>query len=332
MNFDPDKGEATPESVYENRRSWIARTAQIGGLAAIGAGSWAVGRRWWLGSDEQVLEGGAVEPHTKTKKGKQRVGYYPYPAKRDDRFQYGREETDRVAAARYTNFFEFTRTKATWRYIDKFKPDPWSIEVSGLCDKPLKLGLDDFVKRFKSHYVERLYRHRCVEKWAMAIPWTGIPLSALLKAVGPKSGATHVRFVAFKRPKEASIQQSSAYPWPYVEGLTLPEAMNDLTLLCTGIYGKPLLKQHGAPIRIVVPWKYGFKSIKSIERIELVKAEPKAFWTVLNPRAYPFQANVNPNDVVPWDQSREWMLGSKEEFPTKLYNGYGKWVGELYKA
>jgi sulfoxide reductase catalytic subunit YedY len=153
----------------------------------------------------------------------------------------------------------------------------------------------------------------------------------LLKAADPLAQATHVRFVSFDRPDEAPHQAiSDEYPWPYTEGLTIAEAMNDLTLLAVGMYGRPLLKQHGAPMRIVVPWKYGYKSAKSVERIELIGREPATFWSTLNPAAYPFESNVNPNIARPWNQSYETMLGTGERLPTQIYNGYGAWVESLY--
>jgi len=155
----------------------------------------------------------------------------------------------------------------------------------------------------------------------------------LLKAADPLAQATHVRFVSFERPSEAPHQAAGdSYPWPYTEGLTIAEARNELTLLALGVYGRPLLKQHGAPIRLVVPWKYGYKSIKSIERIELLGREPATFWSTLNPAAYPFESNVNPAVARPWDQSRETMLGTGESRPTQKYNGYAKWVAGLYPS
>ena len=166
----------------------------------------------------------------------------------------------------------------------------------------------------------------------MAVPWTGIPLAKLLQAVDPLPNATHVKFVSFQRPDQAPHQQSEDYPWPYTEGLTLPEAMNELTLVATGIYGRPLLKQHGAPIRLVVPWKYGFKSIKSIERIELIDHEPPTFWSTINPAAYPFESNVDPNVSRPWPQNQERMLGTHEVFATQPFNGYAQFVAKLYEA
>jgi sulfoxide reductase catalytic subunit YedY len=179
--------------------------------------------------------------------------------------------------------------------------------------------------------VERQYRHRCVERWAMAIPWTGVPLAALIKAADPLAQATHVRLMSFKRPEEAPHQGvSSEFPWPYTEGLTIAEAACELTLLAVGVYGRPLLKQHGAPLRLVVPWKYGYKSIKSVQRIEFVGKEPATFWSTLNPAAYPFESNVDPQVARPWDQSFETMLGTGERRGTEKFNGYGEWVAGLY--
>lgn len=321
--LDPDSGPVTPESVFFNRRKWLAMAGL--GIGAAGAAGY-LGWRKWRGSDEEVIAGGQVEP---TYEGKL-AGHYPAP--RDTRFAYGRAETDRVEAARYTNFYEFSSFKNSWRYVDSFEPYPWTIKVTGLCRREIRLDLPDFQRAYADALVERRYRHRCVERWAMAVPWTGIPLARLLKDADPLPTATHVRFVSFNRPDQASQQQSREFPWPYTEGLTLPEAMNDLTLLTTGVYGRPLIKQHGAPVRLVVPWKYGFKSIKSIEHIELVDHEPRTFWTTLNPDAYPFESNVEPHVPVPWPQDQEWMLGTREVFPTQLYNGYAEQVAGLYGA
>jgi len=320
--LDPVGGTETPEAVFFNRRKWLA-TAGLGlGLAGLGG---YLGWRKWRGSDEEVLAGGQAEPSYEAK-----LAEY-FPAPRDGRFTYGRAETDRAEAARFTNFFEFSTTKATWRFIDPFEPYPWTLVVTGLCRQEIRLDLADFHRAYADALVERQYRHRCVEKWAMAVPWTGIPLARLLRDADPLPTATHVRFVSFNRPDEAS-QQHSDEPWPYTEGLTMPEAMNDLTLLTTGVYGRPLIKQHGAPVRVVVPWKYGYKSIKSIERIELIDHEPETFWTTLSPGAYPFEANVEPDVPRPWPQDQETMLGTREVFDTQLYNGYADQVGGLYRA
>ncbi len=321
--LDPDSASETPEHVFFNRRKWLL-TAGLG-LGAAGVAGY-LGWRKWRGSDEEVIAGGQVEA---TYGG--RLAEF-FPAKRDTRFAYGRAETDPAEAARYTNFYEFSSYKDNWRRVDLFEPYPWTVNVTGLCRNEIRMDLAEFHAAYADDFVERQYRHRCVERWAMAIPWTGIPLARLLKDADPLATATHVRFISFNRPEQAPQQRSREYPWPYVEGLTIDEAMNDLTLLTTGIFGRPLIKQHGAPIRLVVPWKYGFKSIKSIDRIEFVDREPATFWTTLMPDAYPFESNVEPNVPIPWAQNEEWMLGTKEVFQTQIYNGYSDQVASLYHA
>jgi sulfoxide reductase catalytic subunit YedY len=180
---------------------------------------------------------------------------------------------------------------------------------------------------------ERLYRHRCVEAWAMAVPWTGFPLAALLKQAEPQPGARYVRFESFDRPAETSRQSGRSDPWPYTEGLTLAEATNELAFIATGMYGHALLKQHGAPVRLVVPWKYGFKSAKSIVRIELTAEKPATFWNTVSPHEYGFEANVDPAVPHPrWSQAAERMLGTREVRETQRFNGYGEWVGNLYRT
>jgi sulfoxide reductase catalytic subunit YedY len=253
-----------------------------------------------------------------------------YPAPRHQLFcDAGRPLTRETAAARFTNFYEFSRTKAVWRYIDAFQTSPWQVEVAGLVAKPRTYDIGDLVRAFPLE--ERIYRHRCVEAWAMVVPWTGFPLAALLRKAEPLPEARFVRFESFHNPAQASLQSSRSMPWPYNEGLTLAEATNELTFLATGMYGHPLLKQHGAPVRLVVPWKYGFKSSKSIVRIELTARQPATFWNTMARHEYGFEANVDPDVPHPrWSQAKERMLGTGERFPTRLYNGYGEWVGKLY--
>ncbi|MEX2176238.1 MAG: protein-methionine-sulfoxide reductase catalytic subunit MsrP [Pirellulaceae bacterium] len=321
----PRGGSETPERVFLSRRRWIQLAGLGTGAAAAGLG-YSAWRSASTGADEEVLAAGRWAPDAE----KQYAGYYP--VNQDERFAYDRRETAAAEAARYTNFYEFSSFKWCWKYVGRFRPDCWTLTVDGLCRQPLKLDLADFYHRFHDEFVERQYRHRCVERWAMAVPWTGIPLASLLKLADPLAQATHVRLVSFERPAEAPQQAAGGdFPWPYTEGLTLREAMNDLTLLAVGVYGRPLLKQHGAPLRLVVPWKYGYKSIKSIERIELVGREPATFWSTLNPAAYPFESNVDPAIPRPWDQSTERMLGSGERLPTQPYNGYASWVAPLYR-
>jgi sulfoxide reductase catalytic subunit YedY len=321
--LDPVGGQETPEFVYLNRRKFLVTAGLLAGAGTIGYAGW----RNWRGTDEQVLESGQRTEIA------EEVVKAVYPARRDDRFTYDRPETEEAVVARYTNFFEFSTGKDSWKLVGRFKPDPWTLTVDGLCRKPLKLDVDDLLKRFAAGVCERQYRHRCVETWAMCVPWTGIPLADLVKAADPKPEATHVRFVSFNRPDEAPGMNDDFHPWPYQEGLSLAEAGCELAFLATGMYGHPLLKQNGAPIRLIVPWKYGYKSIKSIERIEFVSSQPATFWNTMIPHEYGFESNVNPAVAHPrWSQATEWMLGTRELYPTLLYNGYEEYVAELYKA
>jgi sulfoxide reductase catalytic subunit YedY len=215
--------------------------------------------------------------------------------------------------------------------VKPFQPVPWTLEVGGLVGKPRTFDLEDLLRAFPLE--ERIYRHRCVEAWAMVVPWTGFPLAALLRQVEPLPSARFVRFVSFERPSEASHQKDRSQPWPYTEGLTLAEASNELAFLATGMYGHPLLKQHGSPVRLVVPWKYGFKSAKAIVRIELTAEQPATFWNTLMPHEYDFWANVNPTVPHPrWSQEKERLLGTGETRPTQRYNGYAEWVAHLYRV
>lgn len=320
----PRGGQETPEKVFFSRRRWL-HWAGMGGVVAAVGGAYLAGRRFEQGADDEVITAGRWSAEAERK-------YTPfYPATRDDRFEYGRPETDPAEAARHTNFYEFSRFKACWKHVGRFRPDPWTLTIDGLCRTPLALDMEEFHRRFGDDLVERQYRHRCVERWAMAIPWTGVPLASVLKVADPLTQATHVRFISFNRPREATHQTpGDGFPWPYCEGLTIAEARIDLVLLAVGVYGRPLLKQHGAPIRLVVPWKYGYKSIKSVERIELVGREATTFWSTLNPSAYPFESNVDPAIPRPWNQSYEKMLGTGEQIATQKYNGYGDWVAGIY--
>lgn len=311
--------EVTPESALKTRRRFL-KWLGLGGIAlGGGAALW-----WWRrrGTNAEILAAGAVSgPWDKY-----------YPADRDARFAVSdRAETDEAEAARYCNFYEFAMTKDVWRYVEPFQPYPWKVEVTGLVEQPRTFDLDDLHREFPLE--ERIYRHRCVEAWAMVIPWTGFPLAALLKKVSPRPEALYVRFTSFFRPQEARWQNRRQIPWPYNEALTIDEAMNDLAFLATGMYGHPLRKQHGAPFRLVVPWKYGFKSSKSIERIELTDQRPATFWNTLSPAEYGFEANVEPHVAHPrWSQRTERMLGTGEVRPSLLYNGYEEWVAHLYRA
>lgn len=253
-----------------------------------------------------------------------------YPAKRNPKYELDRPITAEKIAATYNNFYEFGADKIDpVHYAQKLNIRPWTIQVGGLVNKPTMFDMDDLLKTMPLE--ERVLRLRCVEAWAMAVPWTGFPFSELLKKVEPKAEATHVRLETFYQPFTAQGQLAFWEPWPYVEGLTIKEAMNELAFLATGIYGHPLPKQHGAPIRLVVPWKYGFKNIKSIVKIDLVKYRPATFWNTLQRLEYGFTANVDPKIPHPrWPQTREKMIDTGDIRPTLPYNGYGEFVAHLY--
>ncbi|RMG32677.1 MAG: protein-methionine-sulfoxide reductase catalytic subunit MsrP [Planctomycetota bacterium] len=322
--WDPDRQRLTPPEVFANRghhrRAFLAELAS--GALGVTCGAIAGCGR----PDEQtVRKAGAVPGIDQT------LARF-YPAPRNPAFRYERPETRRRDAAEFCNFYEFTGpyTKAVWRYVDRFQPLPWQLRIDGLCSRPTTLDVDALHARFRLE--ERAYRHRCVETWAMCVPWTGFPLAELLRRVEPLPRARYVRFVTASRPEQMPyLRDEPTLPWPYTEGLTLAEATNPLTFLALGVYGEPLLKQHGAPVRLVVPWKYGFKSIKSLVRIELTDSRPATFWNTVAPHEYDFTANVDPEVPHPrWPQTTEWMLGTRERYPTQPFNGYGRWVADLY--
>lgn len=242
--------------------------------------------------------------------------------------------TDEWAATGYNNFYEFhpTDKQAVRHRVGKFAIRPWTIEVAGLVDRPRTLDPDDLIKRLP--LVERVYRFRCVEAWAMAVPWIGFPMSALFRELGVQSQARFVRFTSVMRPLEQpGIKEAPWYPWPYFEALRLDEAMHPLALFAVGLYGKLLPKQNGAPIRAVVPWKYGYKNPKSIVKIEFLAQQPETFWHQTVPAEYGFYSNVNPAVPHPrWSQAVERVLPEMTRRPTLPYNGYARWVGQLYRG
>jgi len=231
----------------------------------------------------------------------------------------------------YNNFYEFGTGKGDpKRYAGRLTTSPWTVKIDGHCNKPADYNLEDLIKPFELE--ERIYRHRCVEAWSMVIPWVGIPLASVLKRAEPTSKATFVEFTTVLRPKEMPGLASGGLNWPYTEGLRMDEAMHPLTLLAVGLYGKTLLNQNGAPIRLVVPWKYGFKGAKSIVRIRFVDKMPRTSWVEQNSDWYGFYSNVNPSvSPVRWDQSRERRLPSLfATTKTVLFNGYGDQVASMY--
>ena len=236
----------------------------------------------------------------------------------------------------YNNFYEFGTGKSDpSNFSNKFKPRPWSISVEGLVTKPGMIDLEDLISNFTIE--DRVYRLRCVEAWSMVIPWQGFPLKDLIKKVEPLSDAKYIEFETVYRPEEMPGQKrkiiSFYVPWPYTEGLRLDEGLHPLTILSTGLYGHDLLNQNGAPLRLVVPWKYGFKSIKSIVAIRFVKEQPKTTWPLINPGEYAFYSNVNPNvDHPRWTQATERRIGEFMRRPTLMFNGYEEEVAYLYKG
>lgn len=255
-----------------------------------------------------------------------------YPVKRNAGFKVDeRPVSPEAIATGYNNFYEFTTDKEDVKNrVGRFETDPWSIEVSGLCKKPKRFELGELLRAMPLE--ERVYRFRCVEAWSMTVPWTGFPLRALIERVEPLGSAKYVRFVSFKNEDWAPGQREQRwYPWPYFEGMEMKEATHELTLLVTGMYGRDLTRQNGAPVRLIAPWKYGYKSAKSIVRIELVEEEPPTFWNKLAPDEYGFYSNVDPTTPHPrWSQRTERLIDTGERILTQAYNGYGEWVASLY--
>lgn len=240
-------------------------------------------------------------------------------------------QTAPETATNFINYYEFSLSKSSVTDLAKdFTTTPWQIEVTGLVNNPQTFTIEDILDRFKQE--ERVYRMRCVEGWSMVLPWQGFSLNKLLEVVQPTSDAKFVSFESVLRPEQMPGQQSLPYPWPYLEGLRLDEAMHDLTILATGMYNEPLTPQNGAPIRLVVPWKYGFKNLKAITRIKLRADMPPTFWSSIGPQEYGFYANVNPDvDHPRWTQATELRMGDSERRPTLMFNGYNE-VASLYEG
>jgi len=293
--------EATPESVFLNRRALLQGMGFLG-MSALAQQAFAAG--------EDL-----------------------YPAKRNTKYTLDRPLTAEPVAIGYNNFYEFTLDKQRVKnMVGPFEIDPWKVKVHGLINKPKTYDIDDLVRAFPLE--ERLYRFRCVETWAMAVPWTGFLIADLIKAVDPKPEAKYIRMVTVERPDQMpGIKSQPHYPWPYFEALTIEEAMNELALFVTGIYGKPLPKQNGAPIRLIVPWKYGLKSIKSIVEIEFTEKRPPTLWNKVGPTEYGWYSNVNPKKPHPrWSQATDRLIPTGEERPTLMYNGYEEFVAGLYNG
>lgn len=244
--------------------------------------------------------------------------------------EFGDPLTEKKMGIGYNNYYEFTTNKVTVEHIAKdFPMSPWTIEVGGLAESPRTFTAEELNQLFRPE--ERIYRMRCVEAWSMVLPWTGFPLKRLLDLVKPTKEAKYVEFVSEADPEHMPGVKDYSYPWPYTEGLRMDEAMHDLTILATGIYGEPLPPQSGGPVRLVVPWKYGFKSAKAIIKINLRAEEPPTFWSFMNPFEYGFYANVNPDVPHPrWSQAKEKRIGDADFRDTLLFNGYGDQVSHFY--
>ena len=253
-----------------------------------------------------------------------------YPPITNNFYKVERDLTKESLATTYTNFYEFGSSKNIWRRAAQLKTDPWLLTIDGLVNKPLTIDVNDLLKKIGG-IEERVYRFRCVEAWSMTVPWAGFPVNKILSLVEPKTDAKFVKFETFFNPDIAPGQKQKWYPWPYQEGITVEEANNDLSFIATGIYGKKLPNQNGAPLRLILPWKYGFKSIKSIVKISFVNKRPIGLWEKLAPKEYGFWANVNPNIPHPrWSQKSEQQLGVDGRIPTVIYNGYGDHVASMY--
>jgi sulfoxide reductase catalytic subunit YedY len=306
------EGAVTPEEVFFNRRQLVTGASAL----ALSLPLAACGSKKAVASKQASKSG--PNPTLKL-----------YPAKRDTAFKVNRPITNAQIAETYNNYYEFGTSKDIWQQAQALPIRPWEISVEGLVEKPFKIGADELI--FKMPLEERVYRHRCVEAWSMVVPWTGFPMRAFLALAKPLSSAKYLMMQTFMMPSVAPGQEQPWYPWPYVEGLTMAEAANELTFLVTGIYGKPLPKQMGAPLRLAVPWKYGFKSVKAIVRFRFQTEQPKTFWETVGPDEYGFWANVNPKVPHPrWSQETERVLGTDKRVPTKIFNGYGPEVASLY--
>ena len=299
----PPSSEITPEAVYLNRRAFLSAAGIFGASALLAAC-------------------GVKEQPTATPAAGLSAG------SRAD--ELGDPLTPLEAVTNYNNYYEFTTDKEGVAGLAKdFRVRPWTVEVGGLVHKPATFAIDDLLTAFSQD--ERIYRLRCVEAWSMVIPWNGFELGRLLDQVEPMSSAAYVGFTTLLDPEQMPGQRSRLYPWPYTEGLRLDEAMHTLTLLSTGLYGQPLLPQNGAPLRLVVPWKYGFKSIKSIVRIDLLEQPPATMWSAIAPQEYGFYANVNPQVNHPrWSQGSERRIGEGGRRETLMFNGYADQVAGLY--
>jgi sulfoxide reductase catalytic subunit YedY len=304
----------TPEHIYLSRRRFLSGAS----AAALGV----------LGSIFPPTTAGKHKAPNSERGG---PALQPLHAPRNTRYTVNYPITAERVATGFNNYYEFTEIKdQVWRLAQGFEQRPWEIQIKGHVAKPRKIDVDDLIRQMPLE--ERVYHHRCVEAWAIFVPWIGFPMKKFIDWCQPTSKARFVRMVSFLRPSQAEGQQKTAsYPWPYCEGLTMAEATNELALLVVGMYGKTIPNQNGAPLRLHVPWKYGYKSIKAITRFEFVEKQPPTFWNLVVPNEYDFWANVNPRKPHPrWSQATERLVETGERIPTVIYNGYEKYVAHMY--
>ena len=301
------ESEVTPEAVFHRRRDL---------LKAVAAGS--------------ILAPGLFSSFARA--AGEETSVELYPAKQNPRYVLDRPLTDEKLATSYNNFYEFGSHKSIASAAQAMVVRPWTIKIDGLVEKPMTVDIDDLLKRMPLE--ERLYRHRCVEAWSMAVPWSGFPMASFVDFAKPLGSAKYVQMETFLDAKMAPGQKEFWYPWPYIEGVTMAEASNELAFLVTGMYGKPVPKQDGAPLRLALPWKYGFKSAKSIVRIRLQETQPPTTWSQYGGGTeYGFYANVNPEvDHPRWSQGKERRIGEVFRRPTLKFNGYADQVAKLYSG
>ena len=303
------ESEATDESIFLQRRQ-LVKAMGLGTLLAAGGGL--------SGRVMAATPAAGDDPSAAL-----------YPVKRNPKYTLDRDLTKEEYVTSYNNYYEFGSQKDIKDEAQALKIRPWTVRIDGMVEKEMTIDIDMLLKQMPLE--ERLYRHRCVEAWAMAVPWSGFAFKALVDLARPLSSAKYVTMETLADKKVMPGLQQVWYPWPYLEGLTLAEATNEMAFLATGLYGKPIPRQDGAPLRLAVPWKYGFKSIKSIVRFTFTDKQPVGFWEQLQKNEYGFWANVNPKVPHPrWSQATEMLLGKSGRVPTQLYNGYGEYVAQLY--
>lgn len=309
------QSQSTTEALFRNRRALVKALAAGPILATV----------------PLALPGCDAAPNVAAKPPEADPSAHLYPVPCNERYSLDRPITPEALATSYNNYYEFGSSKSIVREAQALPLRPWLVIIDGLVEKPFEISVDELLQKMPLE--ERLYRHRCVEAWSMDVPWSGFGLKALINFAKPLSNARYLQMASFQNPEVAPGQKASWYPWPYIEGVTLAEATNELAFIATGAYGKPLPKQNGSPLRLTLPWKYGFKSAKALVRFTFTKTRPVSFWERIQGSEYGFWANVNPEVPHPrWSQASERVLGRDGgKVPTRLYNGYGEFVAHLYK-